>query len=229
MAGNHSRLYIVWLGLLLSGAGVLLAQRTPTRILVLNGKNAGPAVIQFGGHYYAELDAIAQVTNGTVAYQQDRVVLTIPNMAADGAASSGAAPQVKEGISREFATAGISAVAEMREWKDIVVTVIGFGVLVDDTWYREYHDRAEEGMKLATVAVSTASDQNALQLLQNEFSNIEQWGGNAVATRRALNATRTLAPDAIQNDPVQIKISACARFLTSMLASGVYANNPNCH
>lgn len=225
MAGIRNRLFIAWLGLLVSGAGVLFAQRTPTKILVLNGRNAGPAVIQFGGRYYAEIDAIAQITNGSVTYQPDRVVLTIPNMAADGAA-----PQVvRERLSKEFAAAAIAAVAEMREWKDIVVTVIGFGVLVDDTWSREYHDRAEEGLKLATVAVSNTSDQSALQLLQSEFSIIDQWAGETVSTRRALNATRTMAPDAIRNDPVQIKIADCTRFLSSMLASGVYANSPNCH
>ena len=106
---------------------------------------------------------------------------------------------------------------------------MGFGVLVSGNWYQEYRDRADAGMKLATVAVTTISDQRAFQLLQNEFTNVEQWSGNLVANRQALNATRTMAPNAIQDDPAMVKITDCAKLLNPMLASGLYRDLPSCH
>lgn len=214
---------IVLLGLILSGAGALFAQRTP-RILVVNGRNAGAAVVQVGGRSYVDINALAQATNGTVSYQQDRIILTIPS------SEAGAEPlQASDRITRDFAAAAIAALSEIREWKDVVVTIIGFGVLVDGTWYEDYRDRADSAVKLATVAVTTVSDQRAFQLLQNEYNNVEQWSGTLVSNRQALNATRAMAPNAIQDNPALVKITDCAKALNPMLASGVYRDIPSCH
>ncbi len=73
---------IVLLGFSLSIAGVLWAQRTRARILVVNGNNAGAAVVQFGGRSYIDIDTLAQITNGSVTYQPDRILLTIPGSSA---------------------------------------------------------------------------------------------------------------------------------------------------
>lgn len=215
---------IILLGIALSIAGLLLAQHTRSRTLIVNGMNAGAAVVQLGGRSYADIDALAQVTNGSVTYQPDRILLTIPGPSAGIQTAQG--PQ---GLSKEFASAAISAVAYMREWKDVVETVISFGAFVDGSWDQDYRDRAETSLQLATVAVSTVSDQSAVQLLQNEYTNVEQWATTTVATRRELNATRTMAPNAIRNDPTLVKISDCAKFLNAMLSSGTFANHPSCH
>ena len=215
--------FIVLLVFFLSSAGVLFAQRTP-KILVVNGRNAGAAVVQVGGRSYVEINALAQATNGTVSYQQDRIILTIPTTEA------GAEPlQASDRITKDFAAAAISALSEIREWKDVVVTIMGIGVLLDGPWYQDYRDRADSGMKLATVAVTTVSDQRAFQLLQNEFNNVEQWSSTLVSNRQALNATRAMAPNAIQDDPAMVKITDCAKALNPMLAGGVYRDIPSCH
>ena len=215
--------FIVLVVFFLSSAGAEFAQRTP-KILVVNGRNAGAAVVQIGGRSYVEINALAQATNGTVSYQQDRILLTIP-----GADNGGASPQGSDRITKDFATAAIFALAEIRSWKDVVVTVMGFGVLLDGPWYQDSHDRADASLKLASVAVMTLSDHNAFQLLQNEFTNVEQWSGTLVENRRALNATKTMAPNSIQDDPAMVKITDCAKLLSPMLASGVYRDIPSCH
>ena len=215
---------IVLVGIALSITGLLLAQHTRSRILIVNGVNAGPAAVQFGGRSYGDIDTLAQITNGSVTYQPDRILLIIPGPSV-GATSAQGPP----GLSKDFASAAISAVAYMREWKDVVETVIGFGALMDGSWDQDYRDRAEASLRLASVAASTGSDQSAVQLLQNEFTNVDQWTNTIVATRRALNATRTMAPNAIHNDPTLVKISDCAKFLNAMLSSSAFGNHPSCH
>lgn len=70
-------------------AGSLSAQNTPNKTLVVNGKSVEATVFQIGGHSYIDVESLAQVTNGTVFIEPNRVVLTIP------AAKSAAAPAAK--------------------------------------------------------------------------------------------------------------------------------------
>jgi hypothetical protein len=44
-----------------------------------------------------------------------------------------------------------------------------------------------------------------------------------------LNATNTVRPDTLQGDQALAKISDCSRFLSSMLVSGVFADDQSCH
>jgi hypothetical protein len=62
-----------------------------------------------------------------------------------------------------------------------------------------------------------------------EFSNLSSWADNVVSTRKALNATNTIRPDVAQNDQDLTKISNCSRFLSYMLVSGQFADDPSCH
>jgi len=101
--------------------------------------------------------------------------------------------------------------------------------VVAGTWPQDYHDRVEANLGQLGVAASTAADQDALQLLQNEFSNLSRWASDVVATRQSLNATNTVRPDTMQSDQTLAKISDCSRFLSSMLVTGVFADNPSCH
>ena len=214
---------IMLLGFFLSLAGTLSAQRTRNRVLIVNGKTAG-AVVQIAGRPYVELETLAEITNASVTYQPDRITLTIPG------SSFGATPApAKEEISKEFARGVIPALADMREWKSVIETVINLGVLPPVTMLQGYRDRAEASLRLAMIAASTTLDKNAANLLQNEFDMLEGWVSNAVATRQALNATRTMNPDALKNDPVLAKISDCANFLSNMVGSGVFTDIPSCH
>ena len=97
------------------------------------------------------------------------------------------------------------------------------------TWPQDYHDRVEANLGQVGVAASTAADQDAMQLLQNEFSNLSRWASDVVSTRQSLNATNTVRPDTMQNDPALAKISNCSRFLSSMLVSGMFADDQSCH
>ncbi|HWZ97247.1 MAG TPA: hypothetical protein VN025_05745 [Candidatus Dormibacteraeota bacterium] len=214
---------IVLLGFVLSLAGGLFAQRTPDRKLVVNGKTTSAVVLQLDGHSYLDLETLAQITNGSVTFESNQIVLTIP-----GSNSDVTPAQFKEGLSKEFASAAIAALAEMKEWKGVLVTMATFGLAVDEKWAQTYHDRVETSLSQASAAASTDADHNALQLLSTQFANLAKWESTLIAERHALNGARTLVPNALQNDPVLAKFSSCGKFLSIMLGSGTFADNSSC-
>src|SRR5579863_10319584 len=226
---NCSGISYFLFGFVLLFAGILLAQNVPDRALIVNGKSAGMAV-QMGGHAYVDVETVAQFTNGSVTLEPNRIVLTFPTPGTSAAPSAGLTPPAPPpGLSRNFASLAIAEVAEMREWRGAIGTILTYGAPVVGTWPQDYHDRVEADLGQVGIAASTAADEDAMQLLQNEFSNLARWASDVVATRQSLNATNTVRPDTMQSDPNLAKISECSQFLSSMLVSGVFADNPSCH
>ncbi len=203
--------------------GVLFAQRAPDKKLFVNGKSTNVAVLQVNGRSYIDVETVAQITNGSVKFGPNQVALTIPNTDFD--ASS---PQDNARLSKDFASSAISTVAEMKEWKGTLGTLVKFGLAVDDSWAQVYHERVQESLQQTTIAASTNADRNALQLLNTQFANLAKWESAVIAERQNLNGARTVAPDSLQNDPVLTKFSNCGRFLIGMLGGGIFADNPSC-
>lgn len=223
--------YLFLFGLILLFAGILTAQNSPSRTLIVNGTSAG-TIVQMGGHSYIDVETVAQFTNGSVTIEPNRVVLTFPAAEANARTSSAAAPAQPPpppGLSRNFASLAIASLAEMREWRGAVGTILTYGVPVVGTWPQDYHDHVEANLMQVGVAVQTAADQDAMQLLRNEFSNISRWSSDVVATRKSMNATNTVRPDAMQTDQSLAKIFDCSRFLSSMLVSGSFSDDQSCH
>jgi hypothetical protein len=208
----------------LTFAGLLWAQRGPDKKLEVNGKTMDSPIVQIGGRSYVDLETLAQITNGVIAVQPDRVVLTIPT------APSAAPPAPRpDALSREFAREAIGLLAEMREWRGAIGTTRTYNVQFTGTWPQDYHDRVEADLQRVAVAAVTPGDQQALQLLRNEFDNLSNWANSVIAERQALNATKTVDPNMTQNDQALAKLSACSNFLSSMLVSGTFADDASCH
>jgi hypothetical protein len=212
------------IGLILLLAGVVFAQSVPDKKLIVNGKTTGAAVLQVGGHSYVDIETLAQITNGSVTVEANRIVLTIPNSTSEAPPA-----QTTPGLSRDFASAAITTVAEMREWKGVLETMVTYGLAVSGAWAQAYHDRVETSLAQANVAASTNSDRDALRLLNNQFASLSKWAGDIVSERQALNGARTMDPNALKNDPVLTKISNCSKFLSTMLVSAAFADNPSCN
>lgn len=223
--------YLVLSAFILLSAGILLAQNAPDRTLLVNGKSAG-TVVQIGGRAYVDVETVAQFTNGSVTLEPNRIVLTFPASGSGAASNAAPAPLPQApppGLSRNFASLAISELAEMREWRGAVGTILTYGVPVVGTWPQDYHDRVEANLGQVGVGAATAADRDTMQLLQNEFSNLSRWASDVISTRQSLNATNTIRPDTMQNDPALAKISNCSRFLSSMLVSGMFADDQSCH
>lgn len=216
------------LALSLMFAGGALAQNaSQTKTLVVNGRTADGAVVQIDGRSYVDIDTFARIMNATVRFEPGRIILTVP------ATQAGAKPEgTAQGLSKDFAKAGISQLAEMREWKAAIASVIRSGVAAGNWLGPLLHDhraKAEGSLSQTSLAVKTESDQKALQLLKNELTNLGEWDTNTQATIHSLNAEQTVNPAAAQNDPLPAKISECGNFLNAMLVDGEFADSPSCH
>ena len=55
--------------------------------------------------------------------------------------------------------------AEMREWRGAIGNLVTTGMPVAGTWSQDYHDRVDADLMQATLAASTESDHQALELL----------------------------------------------------------------
>jgi len=217
--------WIGFLGLILLLAGALFAQRALRRVLVLNGRTTDAVVTQSGGRSWVDIESLANAANGSVSFEAERVLLTIPVPGSPGAPAAAPGPQQ---LTRDFSRAAIAQLADMREWRGALVTLVTFNIQVIGTWPQDYRDRAQMSLTQAKLAATNTADQNAFQLLQNEFSLLESWAAEIIATRRNLDATRTVDPNFLPTNSTLAKISACGSFLNSMLVSGTFSDDPSC-
>ncbi|MGB8010213.1 MAG: hypothetical protein WCF68_01255 [Terriglobales bacterium] len=204
------------------------AQNAPQKkTLIVNGRAAEGAVVQIDGHSYLDLDTFARTMNAAVSFEPGRVIMTIP------AVEAGAKPErATPGLSKDFARAGISQLAEMWEWKGAIASAIRSGVAAGSFLgpaLQEHRVKAEESLSKSSLAAKTESDQKALQLLKNQIASLREWDSNTQAAIQSLHGEQAVDPTAAQNDPLLTKITECGRFLNAMLVDGQFADSSSCH
>jgi len=213
-----------WLiaGALLAIPVVALSQAAQqSKTLVVNGLSGQVNVMQVNGRSYVDLETLARIANGTIGFQGNQITLTLPGA---GAAAL-AAPPPNPGFSKEFLKAGIEEMASIREWRIALTNAIQRGYPVTEDWIAGYRGEAAQNLRLASVAVTTDSDRNALQLLTNEFNNMKKLSDRFVQANKNMNY---VAPDALNNDPLDQKILACAHSLASMASTGQFVDDGSC-
>jgi hypothetical protein len=201
------------------------------RILVVNGQLGQVTVVQMNGRSYVDLETLARVANGSLSFSGNQITLTLPSSAnappaapASTSATSAPAP-ANPGFSKAFLKAGIEAMSLVREWHSALANAIQNGFPLAESWLSGYRIQAQAGLRLASVAASTDSDQSAAQLLNNEFENMKTLSSNYVAARQSLDY---IAPDALANDALNQKIVNCGHSLAAMAASGQFADDGSC-
>jgi hypothetical protein len=228
MSKHPSLRFAPYLASVLALSGMLFAQTTTNKILVVNGKTVGTPVRQINGRLYIDLETLAQATNAVFTVEPRRVVLNIPPSDA-GAVATDDATQNSQRLSRDFSSAAISALAAMREWRVAVRAMILYGLAVSDTWVQAYHQQTLDALRQTGIAASTEADKNAFQLLSNEADMMTAWANQVETARQELNGARTVDPNTLQNDPTLAKIQKCSQFLNSMVLSGTFNDDPSCH
>jgi hypothetical protein len=97
---------------------------------------------------------------------------------------------------------------------------------VTEDWIDGYRARAEQSLRLVSLAATTDSDKNAFQLLSNEFNNMKKLSDRFLEAEKS----RTyISPESLNNDPLDQKILNCARSLAAMAASGQFSDDGSCH
>jgi hypothetical protein len=247
---DHLRTILSFVVLLVL-AGALLAQDSPEqgtvqkseKTFMVNGKTVDAQVVDIDGRSYVDVDSltqIAQLTNGTITVDPKRIVLTIPVASSNApAAAQGTAPTnppteaeplpVMQGLSKQFVAIAIGDLAELREWRGATATMITYGLAVSEAWASGYRDRAQAELTQAALAAASDDDRQTLGLLRNEFDALAGWSAATLAARQVLNGAQTIDPNTLQNDQTLAKIDNCGGFLSSMLLSGTFSDNANCH
>jgi hypothetical protein len=217
-------------------SGITLAQREqPSRILVIDGQAGQAAVVEVGGRAYVDVETLTQITHGSLSFNANRIILSLPTLSASPSASEPAAAPPHSAVSepalsREFMRAGIEEFATMREWASALATAIQNGYQVTEGWAADYREQAARNLSLASAAASTESDRNALQLLTNEFEAVREWSNRLVQERKSMDTAKyVLSANALRDDPLSQKIITCGHFLATMLGSGSFQDHPSCH
>ena len=95
---------------------------------------------------------------------------------------------------------------------------------------RAYEGRAADSIALAAAAASTDSDYRGLELLKNEFNNVQAWADSFLDARNSMRAVNlTTSENALRDDSEAQKIIHCGQFLGQMFAGGTFQDDTACH
>lgn len=116
--------------------------------------------------------------------------------------------------------------SEIREWRVALQNAVRYGFPTNKDWMSPYRGAAMSSVRQASVAASTESDRNAAQLISKELDHMQQLSDKMVSARKNMTY---IAPDALENDPLDKKILNCAHSLAAMAASGQFHDDGSCH
>ena len=195
----------------------LLAQQSNS--LTIAGQPGSAKVIQVDGRNYVEVEALARLTNSSMSFNANQIVLTMPGSTADNSATS--AP----GFSKDFVAAGIEAMSQVREWRVALRTSIQRSYPLSEEGLAAYRDQARKSLRLASVAVTTPADKNVLPFLTNEFNNMQQLSDKYLQMAKSMTY---IEPNSLDSDPLDQKIRTCAHSLTSMASANQFVDDGSC-
>src|SRR5271165_7570982 len=221
----------VMFGAVLLMVAMAMAQSQSEReALSVQGYQGQASVIRYQGRVFVDAQALAQITNGSLSFEKNRIVLTLP--APDGSSTSDEAHT--SGFSRPFMKAAIEAMASIREWGGMLQVIVQNGYPVGKAMagntIRAYQGRAADSVALASAAASTDDDDRGLELLRNEFDNVQAWAEKFVDARNSLNAADlSTSENPLKDDQDAQKIIHCGQFLAQMFAGGTFQDDAACH
>ena len=199
----------------------LMAQQTTS--LVIHGQQGDAKVVQVQGHNYVDIEGLARLTNGTISFHGNQIVLTLPAVAVSAPAERG--PAQPTGISRDFRTAGVEAMARLREWHAALRIGVEKGVPLATGWLDNYQAQAQDALRMASVSISTDADKSAYPALVNEYNNMKSLSDKYVGMTKSMNY---IDPNSLQADPLNQKVVTCSHFLSSIASTQSFLDNGSC-
>jgi hypothetical protein len=195
-----------------------------TRTLFVNGHSGDTAVVEIEGRSYVELEALVRIANGSLRFNGNQISMTLP-AGAGGSEHASSTPPASPGFSKEFLRAGIEQMAVIREWRIALTNAIERGYPVTEDWVGAYRSQATQNLRLASVAVSTDADRNAVRLLGSELNNMNKLNQRFLDANQSMTMVPT---DALKGDPLDQKIVNCGHSLAAMASSGQFVDDGSC-
>jgi hypothetical protein len=211
-------------------ATLAAAQSQQRQTVVINGHSGEIIVYQISGKSFVDLETLVRIANGSVSFQQNQIVLTFPSaQPVNSSTPSAPSPPVASGMTDDFMKAALQTLSVTTDWTNTLAYAAQHGVPGDGSRLVVFHGRASEALRLSQVAASSNSDQEALQLLTNHVNAVQSWNDTLVSQRKSMDTGQySMTPNSMQNDPAYQKITACSKFLSSMLPSGQFQDNGSC-
>jgi hypothetical protein len=191
--------------------------------LTIAGQPDQAPLVRINGKSYVDVESLARITGGSVRYQGSRTFLTLPQAAS---APKPAEVQPVKPPQLTGAFLGAEALTAIREWRVSLVNAVENNYPITENWMGGMRRTADAKLQLAAAAATSDPDHQALDLLRNEFSNMQQQSGQFLDTHAKVNY---ISPDSFANNPMDQKILTCERALASMAASKQFQDEPSCH
>ncbi|MGC2468139.1 MAG: hypothetical protein WA517_23310 [Candidatus Acidiferrum sp.] len=218
---NAIRTSAMLLTILLLPLLVLVAQETSA--LLIEGHQGQAKVIQVQGKNYVEVEALSRITGGSLRFEGNQIIVTLPGGADAVPQTERSAPAAV--LSRPFLSAGIETMREILEWHAALKTGLERGYPLSDVWFDNFRRQIQSSLKQTEAAASTDMDQRALPLLTTEFNTMDALTDKylKIAARRDY-----LAPDALNSDPLDQKLLMCWQSLASTASSNQLVDDGSC-
>jgi hypothetical protein len=218
------RLRIGILALLVLLPELSLSQAPPQKAtFTVKGYPGNAPVIQVNGKSYVEIDSLARLTNGSVSFQANQITLTLPTPVANPAVVQTERPAR---LSKGLLQAGIEEMAVIGEWRTVIVNAVQNNNPVAEDSLDGYRRNADSKLALASTTVVTDPERDLIVFLKNEFTNMQKLSAQYLAMRKSLTY---IAPDSLDNDPLNQQIQNCAQGLAPLIASGQFQDAAACH
>ena len=92
-----------------------------------------------------------------------------------------------------------------------------------------FQGRAADNVALASAAAVNEADSRGLELLRNEFNNLQAWSESYMRARNSRNAAAlSTSPNALNDDAEAQQLVHSGQFRAQMFASGSVKDNLAC-
>jgi hypothetical protein len=187
-------------------------------------------VVRFQGRVLVDVADLTRMTKGSLRFEGKRIILTLPSDVSTSADNENPTAE----FSRPFMKAAIEAMASMREWGGMLMVTVQQGYPVDNSMAGNtivaHQGRAADNVALASAVAWNDSDRRGLELLRNEFTDLQAWSEKFIEARRSLSAANmTTSENALNDNADAQKLIHCGQFLAQMFASGTLQDNVACH
>jgi len=216
---------------LLMVAMAIAQSRSAREALSVQGYQGQASVIRYQGRVFVDVHDLARITKGSLRFEEDRIILMpAPSDAPEPARDTA----TKSGFSPAFTRSAIEAMASIREWGGMLQVIVQNGYPVGKAMagntIRAYQGRAADCVALASAVASTDDDRRGIELLRNEFNNVQAWAENFVEARNSLSAADlSTSENPLKDDPDAQKIIRCGQFLAQMFGAGTFQDDAACH
>jgi hypothetical protein len=204
----------------LAGAIVLAAQDPSS--LVVDGLSGEAKVVSVQGHSYVDVESLARLTNGSIHFSGNKLVLTIPGL---GSTSPSPATKPSE-FSKDFLANAIEAMFQLREWHAALRSSIEHSYPIPADYCNTCRRGTQESLRLTNASISTDADRNAYVFLDNEFRTMDSLSQKYIQMAQSLTY---IAPDSLRNDPLEQKLTRCGHQLSTMASSRSFVDNGDCN